>query len=93
MPNTKSAKKRLRQNEKHYLRNKSKRSSMKTAIRNVETAAEQGDVEKARDELHKAIKIINRNVKHEIIHKNRAARLESRLTKLVNGLSAEKPAE
>lgn len=93
MPNTKSAQKRLRQNEKHYLRNKAKRSEMKTSVKNVELAAEKGDVEKAKKELHKAVKVLNRNVKHDIIHKNKAARLESRLTKLVNSLTEQKSSE
>ena len=39
MPNTKSAKKRMRQDEKRKLRNRMKASAMKTAIRRVQTLA------------------------------------------------------
>ena len=48
MANIKSQIKRNRQNEKRRLRNKSVKSSLKTAVRKFNEAAEAGDVEKAK---------------------------------------------
>lgn len=80
MANSKQAKKRVRQAEKHRQHNASMRSMLRTYIKKV-TAAIAGGVHKAAvDSLKEATPIIDRMVKKGIIHKNKAARHKSRLT-------------
>jgi len=85
MPNSKQALKRLRQNEKQRMHNKTIRTSMRTAMKRVLRAetAEQGAAL-----LPLATKRIDKAAKTNIIHANAAARYKSRLAKLVNGLGA-----
>ncbi|MEG1651529.1 MAG: 30S ribosomal protein S20, partial [Oscillospiraceae bacterium] len=46
MPNIKSAKKRVIINEANYMRNKSNRSALKTALKKVDAAIETGAADK-----------------------------------------------
>ena len=86
MPNTASAKKRIRQNEGRTLRNKVRRSSMRTAIRKVREAVEAGDKAAAQTLLHDAYKQIDKAARKHILHANKAANQKSRLTRTVNAL-------
>lgn len=83
MPQHKSAKKRVRQNNKKRERNQKKRSLMKTAIKKVRNAP---DKETAEKELFKTVSILDRMVGQNIIHKNKAANLKSKLSKSVQAL-------
>ena len=83
MPNTASAKKRLRQNDKRRQHNRSLRSRMRTQIRRVREAVESGDSEKAQTEFRIASKRLDQAAAKNLIHKNAAARSKSRLSKLV----------
>jgi small subunit ribosomal protein S20 len=87
MPNTASAKKRLRQNEKLRLLNKSRKSALRSQIRKVREAVQAGDAEKAQSELRLAQKRIDQAAGKNILHKNAAARTKSRLVKLVKTAS------
>ena len=89
MPNTDSAKKRLRQNEKRRLHNRAIRSKMRTQIRRVREAVQAGDSEKAQAEFRVATKRLDRAAGKNLIHKNAAARTKSRLSKLVKTVSAK----
>ena len=88
MPNTESAKKRLRQNTKRRAHNRSLRSRMRTQIRRVREAVEAGDGEKAQTEFRVATKRLDQAVSKNLIHKNAAARSKSRLNKLVKAVAA-----
>ena len=57
MPQHKSAEKSVRQNRVRRLRNRTKRSQMKTAIKNVQLAQ---DKEKAQTELTKTISVLDK---------------------------------
>jgi len=83
MPNTASAKKRLRQNEKRRQHNRGLRSRMRTQLRRVREAVESGDSEKAQSEFRIATKRLDQAVAKSLIHKNAAARSKSRLSKMV----------
>ncbi len=85
MPNTESAKKRVRQTEVRTLANKTKRSNMRTAVRKVREAVEAGDKAQAQALLTDAYQAIDKCAKANIIHDNNAANQKSNLTKLVNG--------
>ena len=79
MPNTTSAKKRLRQNIVRRLRSRSAKSAMKSQVRKVREAVRGGDLEKAEQEFRLAAKKLDRGGASRIIHPNKAARLKSRL--------------
>ena len=83
MPNTASAKKRLRQNAKRRILNRSAKSEMRGQLRKVREAVQAGDSEKAQAEFRLATKKLDRAASKNLIHKNAAARTKSRLSKLV----------
>ena len=86
MPNIKSAKKRMRSNVKKAQVNTLIVSSMRTAIKNVEKAVKAGNKEEANNSLNIAIQRIDKAMSSGKIHKNKAARLKSRLMKAVNSM-------
>ena len=86
MPNIKQAKKRVRQAEASRQLNKHQRSTMRTAVKKVEAAVEEGDKDRASGALKEAISVLDSMVSKGIIHKNTAARKKSRLNKHVHAL-------
>ncbi|WBB66918.1 30S ribosomal protein S20 [Micromonospora sp. WMMD812] len=88
MANIKSQIKRNRQNEKRRLRNKSVKSSLKTAIRKFHEAAETGDVEQANALMRDASRKLDKAVSKGVIHANQAANRKSAISKRVGSLSA-----
>lgn len=80
MANTKQAKKRVRQSEKHRKHNASMRSMLRTYIKKVTAAIASGDQNAALASMQEATPVIDRMVNKGIIHKNKAARHKSRLT-------------
>lgn len=83
MPNTASAKKRLRQNVVRRARNRSMMSALRKRIRVVREAVAAGDIAKADDAFKLAAKQLDRAGAQRVVHPNRAARLKSRLQKLI----------
>ena len=83
MANTKSAKKRVKQNEKRRLVNLSRRSAFKTAAKKVMDAVEGSDIAGAKELLRKAESLIARACSKGVLKKNTAARKISGLTKRV----------
>lgn len=83
MPNTTSAKKRLRQDTVRRLRNRSTKSSLRTCIRKVREAVRAGELEKAEQEFRLTAKRLDRAGAHRVIHPNTASRLKSRLQHLI----------
>ena len=79
MANIKSAIKRARQNIKLRQHNASARSMYRTFIKNVLKAVEAGDQEAARAAYSKAQPIIDKATGKGLLHKNKAARIKSRL--------------
>ena len=77
MPNIKSAKKRMRSNAKKADINKLVYGSMKTAVKKFEK-------DNTNDNLNIALQRIDKAKNSGLVHKNKAARLKSRLTKAVN---------
>ena len=84
MPNIKSAKKRVITGAKKNVNNTLGRSSMKTAIKKSERAIKAEDKALAEENLKVAIKRIDKACASGLIHKNKAAREKSRLTKQTN---------
>ena len=88
MPNSKSAKKRLRQNVVRRDRNKAVKSALRSQLRKVREAVQAGDVSKAEAEMQVATKRLDRAGQKNIIHKNKASRTKSRLQKLIKTAKA-----
>ena len=84
MPNTKNAKKDLRQNRTRRLRNRSSRTSLRTVIKNARIAATGDDQEAAQSAFRLAVKRLDQAAAKHLIHKNKAARTKSRLSKLLS---------
>lgn len=89
MPNTKSAIKRAKQNEKRRLRNTMTKSRIRTAIRKFREALENGTDELRLQRLSEATSLLDKAAAKGIIHKNQAARKKSRLTLSLQKVHAE----
>ncbi len=87
MPNIKSAKKRVRSNARKADVNTLVKSSMRTAIKNVEKIVTTQNKEEASNKLNIALQRIDKACNSGLVHKNKAARLKSRLTKAVNNMN------
>ncbi|MGE4547692.1 MAG: 30S ribosomal protein S20 [Desulfurella sp.] len=84
MANHKSALKRVKQNKKRYLRNKSYRTRLKNIVKQARLAINSTSIQDLDQELKKAQKAIHKIKSKGVIHKNKAARLVSRLAKAAN---------
>lgn len=88
MANTKSAEKRIRQTAKQRERNRSQRSRMRTAVKQLRQAIVAGDVKKAEELLPPTLSLIDRTAQKNVVHPNAAARTKSRLERAVKKLGA-----
>jgi small subunit ribosomal protein S20 len=79
--NIKSQIKRIKTNEKARLRNKSVRSSIKTAVRRFRDAVSAGDAAVISTELRSASKALDVAVAKGVLHKNTAANKKSSMAK------------
>jgi small subunit ribosomal protein S20 len=82
--NIKSQIKRIRTNEKARLRNKSVKSSLKTAVRTFREAADGGDREAAGAALREASRELDKAVSKGVIHRNQAANRKSAMAQKLN---------
>ncbi len=84
MAHLKQSKKRIRTNEQARVRNKKQRSAMKGAIRRVVVSTVAADGQAA---LAEAMSRVDKAAKKNVIHRNAAARLKSRMAKRVRKLA------
>ena len=91
MANIKSQIKRVKTNEKRRQRNKSVRSSVRTAVRRFREAVEAGDTEKATELQRAAAKALDKAASKGVIHKNQAANRKSAMAKRVTTLPPDAP--
>jgi small subunit ribosomal protein S20 len=78
--NTRSAMKRIKQNEKRRLRNRAARSTIRSSLKTARTAAaEKGP--QSKEVVLEAIRVLDRAVSRGIIHRNTAARKKSALAR------------
>jgi small subunit ribosomal protein S20 len=83
MPTTKSAMKAMRQSIKRRVRNTKVKETYKGAVKDLKkliTAAKKTETAEA---LKKAMSALDKAVKKNVIHKNKASRLKSRLMKAI----------
>lgn len=88
MANTKQSAKRARQAEKRRQHNVALRSRMRTAIKSVEKAADQGNADEAATLFRAAMPKIDTMVTKGLVHRNKAARTKSRLNARIRSLSS-----
>lgn len=86
MPLLKHAKKKLKQDKKRTIRNKKVKNTFKALVKKAKE-------EKSAKAVSAAFKGIDKAAKKNIIHKNKAARMKSALSKLIGGKSTTKPTE
>ena len=84
MANHASALKRARQNKVRRMRNMAYKTQMKNAIKDVRVAVSDKAVEQTGEKLTKAVSIIQKTAAKGVIHRNKASRQISRLSRLVN---------
>ncbi|RYM05293.1 30S ribosomal protein S20 [Sporolactobacillus sp. THM7-7] len=88
MANIKSAIKRAKKSEANREHNIMFKSAMRTAIRTFFVKAQEKDVSGAKEAFITATKKVDKAVSKGLIHKNKAAREKSRLSKTLNELNA-----
>lgn len=80
MPNTKGAKKRLRQNVVRRDRNRAEKTRMRNTLRKFREAVEAKDFDAAKELARATVCLLDKAAARGVIHRNKAARLKSRMT-------------
>ena len=93
MPHTASAWKRLRKNEKRKAQNRTAAKKIKNQRKAVATAIAGTDAATAATEVKNTQAVLDRAATKGYIHKNKAARLKSRLVKRMRALAAKTAAK
>jgi|BEDMetMinimDraft_2_1075160.scaffolds.fasta_scaffold03485_4 small subunit ribosomal protein S20 len=86
MANTDSARKRIRQTLKRTLRNRTRKSRVRTFVRKVEDALAKGDKAAAQEALRRAQPELHRAASKGVFHRNKVARKLSRLSARIKKL-------
>ncbi len=81
MPIIKSAKKALRQSHRKQSRNVVYKKQIHDVKKDLEKAIKEGNTDKINELIVKFYKVADKAAKKNVIHKNKAARLKSRLSK------------
>ena len=79
--------KRERQDRVRNLRNRSRRSNLRTVIKKIHASIDDNNIEQTQAALQEAISTIDRAASKNTIHRNSAARQKSRLMRKVNALT------
>lgn len=83
MPQRRAAKKDLRQNKKRRQQNLEVKKNIKLAIKKLKKAVDAKDILARQKALTEVYKILDKAATKKIIHRNKAARRKSRLSKLL----------
>lgn len=81
MANSKQQEKRIRTAEKARVRNKSRKTEVKTYIKQYLASLEEGNREQSDLYMSKAIKALDKAASDGVIHKNNAANHKSRMAR------------
>jgi len=87
MPNIKQQKHRVQIAARQRLENVRYRSSAKTIFKRLEQAVQDGDSDRATQEHHTLVKLLDKAAARRAIHPNKAARQKSQADRLLNGKS------
>lgn len=88
MANHKSAVKQHRRSLANRGRNRQHMTRMKSRVKGLRKAMQDGDLETARGMLAETLSIVDKSEKVGVIHRRCASRTKSRLTRAVNKLAA-----
>lgn len=91
MPHSSSAKKRLRQNEKHRIRNRAVKSGVRTVIKSLKESVATGQTDNIRSQYELVQKRLDQAVCKGVFHKKTASRYKARLAALM--AKSQAPAE
>jgi small subunit ribosomal protein S20 len=83
---TKSAKKQIRKAQRQWLRNRYQKGQLRSAVKQLRQAIEEQDGTHAQALVPEAVSRLDKAAKNHVIHKNKAARLKSRLMRQANSL-------
>lgn len=86
MPNTRSAAKALRQNERRYIRNKALKERIKRWIKKFYKAIDDKNKEEGVKIFKMITKLYDKAAKRNVVHRNKANRKKSDLQKKLNAL-------
>lgn len=85
MPNTKAAKKALRQSEKRRVENLRQKRELNAILKDFKKTLSSDGIDAAKAKLSGVYKKLDKAAKGNLITKNKASRLKSRLTKKLGG--------
>ncbi len=86
MAHSAQAKKRIRQSEKRRIRNKSKKSEIRTLTRRLREHVAEKDGDKAKALLPRLFSRLDKAAKTNVFHRNNVARQKAKATRLVRTL-------
>ncbi len=89
MAHSLSAKKRARQNEVKRVRNRVRKSMVKTQTKHFLNALKEGNLDSAKQQFQLLTKKLDKVSSTSTMHKNTASRIKSRLAKRLNALAAK----
>ena len=89
MANIKSSAKRALIIEKTTAKNKAAKSLMKTNTKKFNAAVEDGDRDAAESAFNTAVKTVDRAATKKLIHKNKANRRKSTMTRKLNAMESK----
>ncbi len=90
MPNSASAAKKVRQQERNRIRNRTRKSELKTETRKFLDAVHANDIKAAAERFRTLTKNLDQTAAKGTLHKNTVARRKSRLAKRLTAMSAKK---
>lgn len=88
MANSISSKKRVRQNERNRIRNRARKSVLKTTTRKLTDALHAGETDTAKAVFVSLTKQLDQIAAKGTLHKNTVARRKSRLARRLNAAAA-----
>ena len=89
MPNTASAKKRMRQDTVRRARNRAVKTTLRHHLRKVRAAITAKNLEEAEAAFKTFVPKLDRAATNNVIHANSAARVKSRLSAAIKALKAK----
>jgi small subunit ribosomal protein S20 len=92
MANHVSALKRTRQAEKRTAVNRANKTRVRSSLRALREALQNGDAKAAGEQYKATVSAIDKSVQKGVIHKNTASRYKSRLSARVKAVGAKKSA-
>jgi small subunit ribosomal protein S20 len=89
MPNTSSAKKRMRQDAVRRMRNRATKTNLRAQLRKVRAAISEKKLDDSVKEFKTLVSKLDKAARNNVIHANAAARTKSRLSAAIKALKAK----